>query len=108
MEITQILLLIIIVLATVIILAWKLYKNGLRKVVIDLIVEVEETLNDNEEKFNAVVNGVIMKLPLPFNLIITTNTVKKFVQSTFDEIKKALDYIPEENLTINSDEESEG
>ena len=108
MEITQILLLIIIVLAAVIILAWKLYKNGLRKVVIDLIVEVEETLNDNEEKFNTVVNGVIMKLPLPFNLIITTNTVKKFVQSTFDEIKKALDYIPEENLTINSDEESEG
>lgn len=108
MELTQILLLIIAVLALIIIVAWKIYKNGLRKVIIDLIVEVEETLSDNEEKFNTVVNAVIAKLPIPFNFIITTNAVKKFVQKTFDEIKKALDYIPEENLIVNLDEESEG
>ena len=92
MEITQIIAITIIVLAAILYIAWKIYKNGLRKVAIELIVEVEEKLNDNEEKFNTVVNGIIMKLPLPFNLIITTNTVKKFVQTTFDEIKKALDY----------------
>ena len=92
MELTQILLLIVVVLAFIVIVAWKIYKNGLRKVVIELIVEVEETLSNNEEKFNTVVNAVIAKLPIPFNFIITTNTVKKFVQKTFDEIKKALDY----------------
>lgn len=108
MQLTQILLLVMIALALVIIIAWKIYKNGLRKVVIDLIVEVEETLSDNEEKFNMVVNGIIAKLPLPFNIIITTNTIKKFVQKTFDEVKKALDYIPEENLTVITDKESEG
>ena len=92
MELTQILLLIVVVLAFIVIVAWKIYKNGLRKVVIELIVEVEETLSDNEEKFNTVVNAIITRLPIPFNFIITTNTVKKFVQKTFDEIKKALDY----------------
>ena len=92
MELTQILLLIVVVLAFIVIVAWKIYKNGLRKVIIDLIVEVEETLSDNEEKFNTVVNAIITRLPIPFNFIITTNTVKKFVQKTFDEIKKALDY----------------
>ena len=92
MELTQIFLFSVVVLALLIIVAWKIYKKGLRKVIIDLIVEVEETLSDNEEKFNTVVNAVIAKLPIPFNFIITTNTVKKFVQKTFDEIKKALDY----------------
>ena len=92
MELTQILLLIVVVLAFIVIVAWKIYKNGLRKVVIELIVEVEETLSDNEEKFNTVVNAIITRLPIPFNFIITTNAVKKFVQKTFDEIKKALDY----------------
>ena len=91
-QLTQILALIIIVLATIMYLAWKIKKNGLRKVAIDLIVEVEEKIEDNQEKFNTVVNGIIMRLPIPLNFIITTNTVEKFVQSTFDEIKKALDY----------------
>lgn len=108
MELTQILILVVIVLSAIIILAWKIYKNGLRKTAIDLIVEAEERLEDNEEKFNAVVNTLIMLLPKQFNFIITTRTVEKLVQNTFDEIKKALDYIPEENLVINPDVESEG
>ena len=91
-QLTQILSISIIVLGAIIVIAWKIYKNGLRKVAIDLIVEVEEKLNDNEEKFNTVVNAIIMRLPIPFNFIITTNTIKNFVQKTFDEIKKALDY----------------
>ena len=92
MEITNIIAIAVIGLVTALFIAWKIYKGGLRKVAIDLIVEVEETLNDNKEKFNTVVNGLIVKLPFPFNVLITTTTVERFVQSTFDEIKKALDY----------------
>ena len=93
-QLTQILAIVIIVLGAIFYIAWKIKKNGLRKVAIDLIVEVEEKIEDNQEKFNTVVNGIIMRLPIPLNFIITTNTVEKFVQSTFDEIKKALDYVP--------------
>ena len=48
-QLTQILSISIIVLVAIIVIAWKIYKKGLRKVAIDLIVEVEEKLNDNEE-----------------------------------------------------------
>ena len=111
MGITQILSIAIIILAcigAIIYLAWQIKKKGLRKVAIDLIVEAEERLDDNQERFNSVVNTLIMLLPKPFNFIITTKTIEKLVQTTFDEIKKALDYIPEENLMINPDVESEG
>ena len=92
MEIANIIAIAVIGLVAALFIAWKIYKGGLRKAAIDLIVEVEETLNDNKEKFNTVVNGLIVKLPFPFNVLITTSTVERFVQSTFDEIKKALDY----------------
>jgi nucleoid DNA-binding protein len=92
MELINVLILAVIVLGTIIVLTWKIYQNGLRKTAIDLIVEVEERLDDNRDKFETVVNAVIAKLPIPFNFIITTKTIEKFVQATFDEIKKALDY----------------
>lgn len=92
METTNIIAIAVVGLITALFIAWKIYKSGLRKTAIDLIVEVEERLDDNKEKFNTVVNGLIVKLPFPFNVLITTSTVEKFVQATFDEIKKALDY----------------
>ena len=92
MEVTNIIGIAVISLIAAIFIAWKIYKNGLRKTAIDLIVEVEERLENNEEKFNTVVNGIIVKLPFPFNVLITSKTVEKFVQAVFDEIKKALDY----------------
>lgn len=92
MEFTNIIAIAVVGLITALFIAWKIYKSGLRKTAIDLIVEVEERLDDNKEKFNTVVNGLIVKLPFPFNVLITTSTVEKFVQATFDEIKKALDY----------------
>lgn len=92
MELTQFICLAVIVLFTVIFIAWKIYKQGLRKVAIDLIVQAEERIKDNREKFDTVVNTVINRLPFPFYLIITTSTIEKFVQTTFNEIKKALDY----------------
>lgn len=92
MELTQIICLAVIVIFTAIFIAWKIYKQGLRKVAIDLIVQAEERIKDNREKFDTVVNAVIIRLPFPFNFLITTSTIEKFVQNTFDEIKKALDY----------------
>lgn len=92
MEFTNIIAIAVVGLITALFIAWKIYKSGLRKTAIDLIVEVEEEFEDNIDKFNTVVNGLIVKLPFPFNVLITTSTVEKFVQATFDEIKKALDY----------------
>ena len=92
MDIMQIILLAVIVIITVFLIIWKIYKDGLRKTVIDLIVRVEETLEDNEEKFNTVVMGILSKLPFPFNILISTSSVEKFVQKVFDEVKVALDY----------------
>lgn len=92
METTNIIAIAVVGLITALFIAWKIYKSGLRKTAIDLIVRAEEELEDNREKFNTVVNGLIVKLPFPFNVLITTSTVEKFVQATFDEIKKALDY----------------
>ena len=92
MDIMQIILLAVVVIITVFFIIWKIYKDGLRKTVIDLIVRVEETLENNEEKFNTVVMGILSKLPFPFNIFITTTTIENFVQKTFDEVKKALDY----------------
>lgn len=92
MELTQFICLAVIILFTAIFIAWKIYKQGLRKVAIDLIVQAEERIKDNREKFDTVVNAVINRLPFPFYLIITTSTIEKFVQTTFNEIKKALDY----------------
>lgn len=91
MEVIQIISLVVIVLVAALFIAWKIYKNGLRKVAIELIVEVEDLLKDNQEKFNTVVNGILVRLPFPFNFI-PVNFIEKFVQATFDEIKKALDY----------------
>ena len=92
MEVTNIIAIAVISLIAALFIAWKIYKNGLRKTAIDLIVEVEDRFRDNEEKFNTVVNGLIVKLPFPFNVIISASTIEKFVQATFDEIKKALDH----------------
>ena len=92
MDIMQIILLAVVVIITVFFIIWKIYKDGLRKTVIDLIVKVEDTIEDNQEKFNNVVMGIIEKLPFPFNIFITTTTIENFVQKTFDEVKKALDY----------------
>ena len=75
-------------------IAWQICKNGLKPTIIALIVEAERLLEDNQEKFNAVVNGVLVRLPIPFNLI-PVSFVEKLVQKIFDEIKEALDYRPE-------------
>ena len=80
--------------AAIIYIAWQIKKNGLRGAVINLIVKAEDMYNkgDNEEKINYVIDKVIAILPIPFQLLITRETIRKFIQKVFDEIKKALDY----------------
>ena len=91
MEITQIIIACIIALIFILFIVREIIKNGLRQSIIDLIVLAEETLENNQDKFNVVVTGVIAKLPIPFNLILTTKAVERLVQKIFDEIKIALD-----------------
>ena len=71
-------------------------KKGLRESAIALIVEVETLIGSGhgEQKMNAVIDKLIALIPAPFNLIISRETVRKFIQGIFDEIKGALDYRP--------------
>jgi len=75
-------------------LAWKIKKNGLRGTVVNMIVKAEDMYNHgaNEEKINYVIDKIIALIPVPFSFFITRNTVRKFIQNIFDEIKNALDY----------------
>lgn len=80
--------------AAIIYIAWQIKKNGLRGAVINLIVKAEDSFvkGANEGKLNYVIDEVIALLPMPFRLLITRETIKKFIQKVFDETKKALDY----------------
>ena len=78
----------------IIYIVWQIKKNGLRGAVVNLIVKAEDTYNkgENEEKINYVIDKVIAIVPMPFQLIITRETIRKFIAKIFDETKKALDY----------------
>ena len=75
-------------------IAWTIYKDGLKETIVKLIVEAEKLLEDNQDKFNTVVNGVLVRLPVPFNLI-PVSFIERLVQKIFDEVKICLDYRPE-------------
>ena len=49
---------------------------------------------DNEGKLNYVIDKIIAMIPAPLSFFITREAVKAFVQSVFDSVKKALDYVP--------------
>ena len=105
--IIQIIAIAIVVLGIILCLAWEIKKKGLKKVVVSLIVVAEEMFDDGEgqEKMNYVIDCLVGLLPFPLRAIITRNVLRKFIQKIFDTIKEALDYIPEENLKIESGEE---
>lgn len=73
-------------------LLYRIKKDGLRKTVVALIVFAEDTYKNNETKFNVVVDSARQIIPMPFRLLFTTDNMAKFVQTVFDETKKALDY----------------
>lgn len=86
----------IIVLLFIFWLVWQIKKKGLKQFVTQMIVKAEDTYDkgQNSEKLNFVIDKVIAMLPKPLQFFITREAVKKFVQSIFDTVKKALDYTP--------------
>lgn len=91
----------IVVIAFIIWLVWQIKKKGLKEFVTEMIVKAEDMFRkgENTEKLNYVIDKVIAMLPKPLQFFITREAVKNFVQSIFDTVKKALDYVPkkEEN-----------
>lgn len=85
-----------LVAAFIVYIVWQIKKNGLRQFTVNFIVKAEDFYNhgDNEGKLNYVIDRVITMIPAPLNFFITRDAVKAFVQSVFDSVKKALDYVP--------------
>lgn len=95
--IIEIAIVVIAILAFILYLVWQIKKKGLRATAVDLIVKAEEMFRqgDNENKLNYVIDKIIsITIPKPLSIFITRDSVKSFVQSVFDETKKALDYVP--------------
>lgn len=86
----------LLVIAFIIWLAWQIKKKGLKQFATEMIVKAEDMYEQgqNSEKLNFVIDKVIAILPTPLQFFITRNAVKNFVQSIFDTVKKALDYVP--------------
>lgn len=86
----------ILVIAFIIWLVWQIKKKGLKQFATEAIVKVEDMFakGENQEKLNYVIDKVIAMLPKALQFFITRDAVKNFVQSVFDTVKKALDYIP--------------
>lgn len=95
-QIIGIIIAVVAVLAFITYIAWQIKKKGLRQFAVDFIVKAEDMYNkgDNEEKLNYVIDKVIALIPTPLNFFVTREAVKAFVQSIFDSVKKALDYVP--------------
>lgn len=91
----------IVVIAFIIWLAWQIKKKGLKDFTIDMIIKAEDMFNkgQNSEKMQYVIDKVkslmmtttIGKILYVF---ITEENIRKFIQSVFDNLKKALDYTP--------------
>ena len=94
--IISIVLVALIVIAFIIWLVWQIKKKGLKEFATEMIIKAEEMYKkgENQEKLNYVIDKVIGILPKPLQFFITREAVKNFVQSIFDTVKKALDYVP--------------
>ena len=86
----------IVVIVFIIWLVWQIKKKELKQFATEAIVKAEDIYKkgQNQEKLNYVIDKVIAMLPKPLQFFITRDAVKNFVQSVFDTVKKALDYIP--------------
>lgn len=92
----SIIVVVLIVVAFIIWLAWQIKKKGLREFATEMIVKAEDMYQqgENQEKLNYVIDKVIGMLPKPLQFFITREAVNNFVQSVFATVKKALDYVP--------------
>lgn len=86
----------ILVIAFIIWLVWQIKKKGLKQFATEMIVKAEDMFHkgENSQKLNYVIDRIIDALPKILQIFITRENVKKFVQSVFDVVKKALDYTP--------------
>ena len=92
---------IIVVVAFFIWLAWQIKKKGLKEFAIDAIIEAEKLYKkgQNSEKMQLVIDKLkavleSTKIGKILMIFITEEDIEKFIQSVFDNLKKALDYTP--------------
>lgn len=71
---------------------WQITKNGLRKVVIEFIVQAEEGFKNNDARMDYCIGALTNLIPMPFRLFITRKVAQWFIQGVFNQIKIALDY----------------
>jgi hypothetical protein len=92
----EIAIIVLAVLAFIMYVIWQIKKIGLRETAIKFIVKAEDMYRkgDNEKKINYVIDKIIVLIPAPLSFFITREAVRNFIQTIFDETKKALDYVP--------------
>lgn len=81
--------------------AWQIKKKGLREFAIDMIIKAEDKYRQgqNNEKMQYVIDKVkeVLKattIGKVISVFLTEENIRKFIQSIFDNLKKALDYTP--------------
>ena len=86
----------LVIIAFIVWVVWQIKKKGLKEFATEMIVKAEDMFKkgENTQKLNYVIDKVIDMLPKPLQFFITREAVQNFVQSVFDTVKKALDYIP--------------
>lgn len=99
-QIIGIIIAVLLVIGFIIYIAWQIKKKGLKQFAVEFILKAEDKFKqgDNETKLNYVIDKVIAFIPAPLSFFITRETVKAFVQSVFDSVKKALDYVPKKEV----------
>lgn len=94
MDWLSIVIILVVIIAAIIFLVYKVKKDGLRKLAIEFIVIAEEKFEHgkNSAKFNYVFDAVYKLIPSWLKFLFTKENVISFIQNIFDEIKIALDY----------------
>lgn len=82
-------------------IAWQIKKKGLREFAIDMILNAEDLFEkgQNSEKMQFVIDNIMAilgttKIGKVLSIFLTEENIEKFIQSIFDNLKKALDYTP--------------
>lgn len=80
---------------------WQIKKKGLKEFAIDMIIKAEDMYQkgQNSEKMQYVIDKVkeVLKattIGKVISVFITEENIEEFIQSIFDNLKKALDYKP--------------
>lgn len=103
--ITSIAIVVIAIIVFVMYLIWQIKKKGLKEFAIDMILEAEEKIEQgqNSEKMRYVIKAIKSflgktKVGILISLFITDENIEKFIQEVFNGLKKALDYVPKEEV----------